>query len=184
MSGKAAPAALYAALVSGVLRSLATRQLPPAEMLAEVNRQLQQRRLDSQYVTMLFAVWDDATRTLRLSNAGSVQPMLVTTRGGRAVVEEIQAEGFPLGLFSEAEYDEFVVRAEPGDLVVFCSDGIADAENRHHEMFGTERICEVLQKGHPRSAVDAIDAVMDAVNGFQAGHEHFDDETLVVLRVL
>ncbi len=184
VSGKAAPAALYAALVSGVLRSLATRLLPPAQMLAEVNRQLQERRLDSQYVTMLFAVWEDATRTLRLSNAGSVQPMLVTTREGQTVVEEIKAEGFPLGLFPEAEYDEFVVRAEPGDLLVFYSDGIADAENRHHEMFGAERMWQVLQEGHPRSAVNAIDVVMDAVNGFQAGHEHFDDETLVVLRVL
>ncbi len=78
VSGKAAPAALYAALVSGILRSLAARHLPPADLLAELNNQLQERKLDSQYVTMLMAVWNDDTRTLQIANAGSVQPLYVT----------------------------------------------------------------------------------------------------------
>src|ERR1019366_167712 len=78
VSGKAAPAALYAALVSGILRSLAARHLPPAHLLAELNNQLQERKLDSQYVTMLMAVWHDETRTLQIANAGSVQPLYVT----------------------------------------------------------------------------------------------------------
>ena len=78
VSGKAAPAALYAALVSGILRSLAARHLPPADLLAELNNQLQERKLDSQYVTMLMAVWNDETRTLQIANAGSVQPIYVT----------------------------------------------------------------------------------------------------------
>ena len=184
VSGKAAPAALYAALVSGVLRSLASQRLSPAEMLQGLNGQLQERKLDSQYVTMLFAVWDDTERTLRIANAGSVQPMLVTARSGTVVVEEIHVEGFPLGLFPEVSYEELVVHTAPGDFLVFFSDGIADAENRHHEMFGTERMCEVLQTEDLPSAGAAVDAVIEAVGKFQAGHEHFDDETLVVLRVL
>ena len=79
VSGKAAPAALYAALVSGILRSLAARHLPPADLLAELNDQLQERRLDAQYVTMLMAVWNDVRdRTLQIANAGSVQPIFVS----------------------------------------------------------------------------------------------------------
>ena len=81
VSGKAAPAALYAALVSGILRSLAARHLPPADLLAELNNQLQERKLDAQYVTMLMAVWNDETRTLTLANAGSVQPLYVRNIG-------------------------------------------------------------------------------------------------------
>ncbi len=84
VSGKAAPAALYAALVSGILRSLAPQHLSPAAMLAALNDQLQERKLDSQYVTMLMAVWDDSNQTLQIANAGSVQPLFVSSNFKRS----------------------------------------------------------------------------------------------------
>ena len=187
VSGKAAPAALYAALVSGILRSLATRRLSPALMLAALNDQLQERKLDAQYVTMLMAVWDDDRQTLQIANAGSVQPVFVTnTTGDPAdrIVKTIEAEGFPLGLFPGAEYEEFLLSTKPGDMIVFFSDGIVDAENADHEMFGTERLNHVLQNQSSSSAELTVDAVLQAVTEFQSGTEHFDDETVVVLRVI
>ena len=210
VSGKAAPAALYAALVSGILRSLAARKLPPAELLAELNQQLQERKLDAQYVTMLMAVWDDEQRSLRIANAGSVQPLYVTntvtdaprqarrgTRSDPAVeprtvarteprIATVRAEGFPLGLFPNAAYDEHTISARPGDLMVFFSDGIVDAQNDKGEMFGTDRLMHVLRE-NPSSCTSAratVDAILAAVETFQSGTAHFDDETLVVLRLL
>jgi sigma-B regulation protein RsbU (phosphoserine phosphatase) len=132
VSGKAAPAALYAALVSGILRSLAPQHLSPAAMLAALNDQLQERKLDSQYVTMLMAIWDDSNQTLQIANAGSVQPLFVAANPDTTKppsVRTIQAEGFPLGLFPNAEYEEFTLSTRPGDLIVFFSDGIVDAVN-------------------------------------------------------
>ena len=193
VSGKAAPAALYAALVSGILRSLATRHLSPAKMLGALNNQLQERKLDAQYVTMLMAIWDDENQTLQIANAGSVQPVFVTNTlcddAGNAlnasrVVRTIEAEGFPLGLFPDAEYEEFTFATQPGDMIVFFSDGIVDAENAAHEMFGTDRLDTVLQHQECPSAESTVEAILQAVNDFQAGTEHFDDETVVVLRVL
>jgi sigma-B regulation protein RsbU (phosphoserine phosphatase) len=194
VSGKAAPAALYAALVSGILRSLATRHLSPAKMLAALNNQLQERKLDAQYVTMLMAVWDDENQTLQIANAGSVQPVFVSntvcddsgnpTRESSRIVKTIEAEGFPLGLFPDAEYEEFTFSTQPGDMIVFFSDGIVDAENAAHEMFGTDRLNAVLQEQQCPSAESTVEAILTAVNDFQAGTEHFDDETVVVLRVL
>jgi sigma-B regulation protein RsbU (phosphoserine phosphatase) len=184
VSGKAAPAALYAALVSGILRSLAAQHLSPAAMLAALNDQLQERKLDSQYVTMLFAVWNDDAQTLSIANAGSVQPMLVSCDNGQMNARVIEAEGFPLGLFPNAEYEEFTISTRPGDLLVFFSDGIVDAENRHEEMFGSERLGEVLETLKQPDAESAVMAVLDAVAAFQDGKDHFDDETLVILRVL
>lgn len=206
VSGKAAPAALYAALVSGILRSLAARHLPPADLLGELNQQLQERKLDAQYVTMLMAVWDDAQRCLKVSNAGSVQPIYVTNvltdspqatvaarksaRSREAATEPriatIRAEGFPLGLFSQAAYDEHTINARAGDVFVFFSDGIVDAQNDRGEMFGADRLIQVL-RDNPSSCTSAqktVDAILAAVNSFQSGTAHFDDETLVVLRVL
>lgn len=190
VSGKAAPAALYAALVSGLLRSLASRHLPPAQLLNALNEQLQERKLAAQYVTMLIALWNDADRTLRIANAGSVQPLFVSTDKASLThainVRTVAVEGFPLGLFPGVTYEEQILQAQPGDLIVFFSDGIIDAENIHGEMYGTDRLCTLLQR-HPtaaQSADGALAAILEAVTIFQAGAEHFDDETVVALRVL
>ena len=184
VSGKAAPAALYAALVSGILRSLAPQHLSPAAMLAALNDQLQERKLDSQYVTMLMAVWDDSNQTLQIANAGSVQPLFVSSTSNGPDVKTIQAEGFPLGLFPNAEYEEFTLSTRPGDLIVFFSDGIVDAVNDAGEMFGDERLNAVLKSQTHATAAATVDAILKAVTDFQAGADHFDDETVVVLRVL
>jgi phosphoserine phosphatase RsbU/P len=184
VSGKAAPAALYAALVSGILRSLAAQHLSPAKMLAALNDQLQVRKLDSQYVTMLMAIWDDDNQTLQIANAGSVQPVFVTSTPDGVLVRTIHAEGFPLGLFADVEYEEFTLATQPGDMVVFFSDGIVDAENAAREMFGTDRLTALLQAQPCPTAESTVDAILDAVSEFQSGTEHFDDETVVVLRVL
>lgn len=189
VSGKAAPAALYAALVSGILRSLAPQRLTPAGLLIALNQQLQQRKLDAQYVTMLIALWDDASRTLTVANAGSVQPLYLSrsaaTLTSAIAVETMRVEGFPLGLFPQVSYDEQTVAAAPGDIFAFFSDGIVDAENLHGEMYGSDRLCTLLQR-HPSAAQSAeagVAAILEAVTTFQAGTEHFDDETIVILRV-
>jgi sigma-B regulation protein RsbU (phosphoserine phosphatase) len=179
VSGKAAPAALYAALVSGIMRSYAARKLAPARMLAEINNSLTERRLDSQYVTMLFAVWDDARRELVLANAGSVQPMLL--KGGK--ISTVQAEGFPLGLFPDVSYEEMTIKLDAGDAMLFFSDGIPDAENAQHEMFDTERLQQTLQNNRNKSSSGIVDAVLAAVTFYQGGMEHFDDETILALKV-
>jgi phosphoserine phosphatase RsbU/P len=187
VSGKAAPAALYAALVSGILRSLAPQRLSPAAMLAALNDQLQERKLDSQYVTMLMAVWDDGNQTLQIANAGSVQPLFVAANPDLTqppTVRTILAEGFPLGLFPNAEYEEFTLSTRPGDLIIFFSDGIVDAINATGDMFGDERLKSLLESQHHPTARSTVDAILKAVSDFQSGTAHFDDETVVVLRVL
>ena len=184
VSGKAAPAALYAALVSGILRSLAPQHLSPAALLTALNDQLQERKLDAQYVTMLLAVWDDSNQTLQVANAGSVQPLFVSMRAKGPEVKTIQAEGFPLGLFPNAEYEEFTLSTRPGDLIVFFSDGIVDAVNAAGDMFGDARLNAVLQSQSHATAAATVEAILKAVSDFQSGVDHFDDETVVVLRVL
>jgi sigma-B regulation protein RsbU (phosphoserine phosphatase) len=188
VSGKAAPAALYAALVSGILRSLAPQHLAPALLLAALNDQLQERKLAAQYVTMLIALWDDSTRTVHIANAGSVQPLRVipnTQSLTNAIeVKTIETEGFPLGLFAGASYEETTFTLAPGDMIVLFSDGIPDANNAEGEMFGPVRLDTLLQQ-HPTatdSAGQAVEAILEAVSVFQCGVEHFDDETVVVLR--
>src|SRR5581483_7228746 len=89
ISGKGAPAAIYAALVSGILRSHAPMEPSPSEMLAAVNYSLAERRIDGQFVSLIYAVWDDAKRTLQVANSGLPRPLY----GRKGKVQMIEATG-------------------------------------------------------------------------------------------
>ncbi len=179
VSGKAAPAALFAALVSGIMRSAAQQQPGPADMLAHLNAALQERKLESQYVTLLFALWNDENQTLQVANSGAVQP--VFCRSGQSLT--VKAEGFPLGMFPDVAYEEFNVATQPGDVIVFVSDGILDAENEKDEMYGQEQLSSLLCASRDLPACEIADAILADVTRFQGGRDRFDDETIIVLRV-
>jgi len=179
VSGKGAPAAIYAALVSGILRSHAPIEPGPAEMLSAVNFSLGERRIEGQFVSLIYAVWDDRNRTLQVANSGLPRP--IYCHDGK--IEVIDATGLPLGLFDDADYDEFTFRAKPGDLFVFFSDGILDASNKAEELFGRERVGEIVA-ANPNASADAIvKLIFQAVAEHASGEEAFDDQTVVAIRV-
>jgi sigma-B regulation protein RsbU (phosphoserine phosphatase) len=179
VSGKGAPAAIYAALVSGILRSHAPIEPGPSEMLSAVNLSLAERRIEAQFVSLIYAVWDDEHRILTVSNSGLPRPIYVH-RGKNEVIE---ATGLPLGLFDEADYDEFEFRMKPGEMFVFFSDGILDARNRNGELFGRGRVEEIVLECGGKSADCVVDSLFQAVAEHSAGMETFDDQTVVAIRV-
>src|SRR6266849_10923901 len=179
VSGKGAPAAIYAALVSGILRSHAPIEPGPSEMLSAVNLSLAERRIEAQFVSLIYAVWDDEHRMLTVSNSGLPRPIYV--HGGKN--EVIEATGLPLGLFDEADYDEFEFRMKPGEMFVFFSDGILDARNRNGELFGRGRVEKIVLECAGKSADCVVDSLFQAVAEHSAGMETFDDQTVVAIRV-
>jgi sigma-B regulation protein RsbU (phosphoserine phosphatase) len=179
VSGKGAPAAIYAALVSGILRSHAPIEPGPAEMLSAVNFSLGERRIEGQFVSLIYAVWDDRNRTLQVANSGLPRP--IYCHDGK--IEVIDATGLPLGLFDDADYDEFSFRAKPGDLFVFFSDGILDASNKADELFGRERVGEIVAANSNASADAIVKLIFQAVAEHASGEEAFDDQTVVAIRV-
>ena len=179
VSGKGAPAAIYAALVSGILRSHAPIEPGPAEMLSAVNLSLAERRIAAQFVSIIYAVWDDERRTLLVANSGLPRPIYCHDDK----VEFIEATGLPLGLFDETDYDEFTFQAKPGDLFVFYSDGILDARNRHGQSFGPERVQAIVAGCATKSADCAVKEIFKAVAEHAAGVDAFDDQTVVAIKV-
>src|SRR5467141_720720 len=179
VSGKGAPAAIYAALVSGILRSHAPIEPGPAEMLSAVNLSLGERRIDGQFVSIIYAVWDDERRTLQVANSGLPRP--IYCHDGK--IEVIPATGLPLGLFDEADYDEFSYKAKPGDLFVFYSDGILDARNRDGHSFGPERVAAIVAGCATKSADCVVNEIFKAVTEHAAGVDTFDDQTVVAIKV-
>jgi sigma-B regulation protein RsbU (phosphoserine phosphatase) len=138
-------------------------------------------------VAMVFAVWNDENLTLQIANAGATQPLFYRTgpegSAQSGQIDTIRAEGFPLGLFPGVEYEEISVATQPGDILVFLSDGITDAQNAEGEMFGDERVAALMAENGDASAAELAAMIHGAVGMFQADVEQFDDQTVLVLRV-
>jgi sigma-B regulation protein RsbU (phosphoserine phosphatase) len=179
VSGKGAPAAIYAALVNGILRSHAPIEPGPAEMLSAVNFSLAERRIEAQYICLLYAVWDDQRRTLQIANSGIPRPIYV--HDGKT--EIVEATGLPLGLFDEAEHDELTFKTKPGDLFVFFSDGILDARNKAGDMFGRSGVERVIAGCTDQSPDCVVNSLFTAVAEHAAGEDTFDDQTVLAIRV-
>jgi sigma-B regulation protein RsbU (phosphoserine phosphatase) len=179
VSGKGTPAAIYAALVSGIARSHAVEEPGAAAMLEGINLSLAERPIDGQYVSMIYAIWDDEQQRLQLANSGLPRPL--HCHDGK--VEEIEATGLPIGLFHDATYDELNLRGHKGDVFLFLSDGILDASSAKGEMFGRTRLEEIAQANAHRSAQDLVSAIFTAVSDHAEGVEAFDDQTIVAIKV-
>jgi sigma-B regulation protein RsbU (phosphoserine phosphatase) len=87
-------------------------------------------------------------------------------------------------MFPNVKYEEFSLSTQPGDSLIFFSDGITDAQNKEGDMFGDDRLKAIVKKYHQKSASKIADAILAEVSKFQGERERFDDETVVVLKVL
>ncbi|MBI3485138.1 MAG: SpoIIE family protein phosphatase [Acidobacteria bacterium] len=179
VSGKGTAAALYCAVAIGILRSLAQQKLQPAEMLREMNRLICERRIDERFLTMCFATWQKGRNRLRIANAGQSQPLL--WKKGRC--EKLNLVGLPLGLQDEVSYDEWSTTLDPGDMLVFYSDGVTDAANGRGELYGTQRLADLIAANASLTAGEFADLALADVERFAEGTPAGDDITLVILKV-
>jgi sigma-B regulation protein RsbU (phosphoserine phosphatase) len=179
VSGKGAPAALYGAMASGILRSLAPQKLPPTELLKTLSRTLLERKIEGHFITLTYGVWEPKLRTLRLANAGMPLPLLVR----RGQCRPIRAEGVPLGLLEHVEYQETSLSLEEGDLLALFSDGVIEAATASQEEFGTRRLENVLRQHAHRPPREIMDALLAEIRQFEQGRPPRDDQTLVLVKV-
>jgi len=179
VSGKGTAAALYGAVAIGIMRSLAPQKLQPAEMLRQMNQLVGERRIEGRFMTACFATWQKGRQKLRVANAGQSQPLLY--KNGRC--DKIELTGFPLGIFEDVHYEEWGVVLDPGDVLVFHSDGIAETANAEGQFFGTTRLMRLLEQHHDRPAAEIADLVLREVDWFTESAPLSDDRTLVVLKV-
>ena len=177
VSGKGAAAALYGALVGGLLRTLAPRRRSPAELMRSLNEVLIERKVDARYVTLLLMLWHRHSREFTLANAGAIPPMIC--RAGEII--KLRAEGVPLGLLDSREYEEVRFQAQPGDVMVFYSDGITDHLDPAGREYGRARLAAVVRQSCDRPASEVLAAILDDLDRFNRAL--FDDQTLLVVKV-
>ena len=182
VSGKGTAAALFGSLAIGILRELVhDSEATPSEMLALLNTRLLAARLDARFIAMQFAVYDAALRELSIANGGGTLPLLL--RNGE--VTEINVTGVPLGMLPDIDYDEVRLSLQPGDVVVFASDGIHESTNEEKEEYGSERLKSLLATVAPMDPGYTIaQRIVKATDEHAGvGRPPHDDRTLLILRV-
>ena len=180
VAGKGAPAALYAALSSGIIRTRATRKYPPGQMLELVNKTLYSRPIESQYCALMYAIYDPQTRRICLSNSGLPYPLLIHNGAPRF----LELAGIPVGLFPDSQYQELDIPLESGDVLVFYSDGLVEARDAANEDFGLKRLSTVIKENSGKTAEEIVDAVNAEVEDFVGRIPFHDDRTLIVVKMI
>jgi sigma-B regulation protein RsbU (phosphoserine phosphatase) len=178
-SGKGAAAALYGALVSGLLRSMAPRITRPSELMRRLNDVLLERRVDAQYVTLTLIYWKPKTLELTLSNAGGLAPMIY--RKGEKL--KLQAQGVPLGLLDNRDYDELTVSAQPRDVLILYSDGVQDQMNAADQEYGNKRLFRAVKESCQLSPRDIVNAIFADLDAHRDGRPLSDDQTLIAMKI-
>jgi sigma-B regulation protein RsbU (phosphoserine phosphatase) len=138
-----------------------------------------ERHREGQYISMIYAIWDDRNRKLHIANSGLPRPIHCRVKHCAL----INVTGLPMGLFTHAEYDETAIQGDPGDAFILFSDGILDATSAKGEMFGRERLERVADENLHLNAEALVDKLFSAVCAHATGVDPFDDQTIVVLKI-
>jgi serine phosphatase RsbU (regulator of sigma subunit) len=181
ISGKGVGAALLMALTSSAVESQGRELEHPAQVLHALNQLLAARlKANHMNAALLFAVIDPNKRVLHVANAGMIAPVRLSRNGSQF----IEAGGLPLGAYAGAVYQEQTVPLEPGDALLFLSDGVVEAHNSEGELFGFERLEATVAEVHPSNIRGLVDVVIDRVQTFMGETEQHDDITMVAVRPL
>ena len=179
VAGKGAPAALYGALSSGIIRTRAGRKYPPAQMLELVNKTLYERPIEGQYVALTYSIYDPKDRRITLANSGLPYPLLV--RDGKP--KFLDVGGIPLGLFPESKYQEMELSLQSGDVLVLCSDGVMESRNDAGEDFGLRRLSDAVAANHERSPEEIVKAINSSLEDYVGRVTPQDDRTMIVIKM-
>jgi sigma-B regulation protein RsbU (phosphoserine phosphatase) len=177
VTGKGLPAALYAALAVGTLQGVHKTGTDPAAVLSQLNRRMLLHNISHRYAAVACACFDPRTGVMRISSAGMEGPLHVTAAG----CQEMALQGLPPGMFPNASYDSATLRLEPGDSIVFFSDGLSDTKNHAGDFFGKERIREVCSSMLRATPQEQLNAIRSAVKAHAEGETQQDDRAIAVL---
>jgi sigma-B regulation protein RsbU (phosphoserine phosphatase) len=183
VSGHGTPAAVLMAITHSIAHVFPGPPCPPAHLLNHLNRHLAERYTvwDGKFVTAFYGIYDPAHRQLTYACAGHNPPRL--RRGAEGTLFSLDnVQSLPLGIDAGQIYAESTMVLRPGDVLVLYTDGITEAANPAGELFGLNRLDQVLSRCSG-SANQLLNEVLTAVDQFTAGHPAADDRTLLVAAI-
>ena len=178
VSGKGMSAALLSSMVLGALSMEFHAGTRAEEVLSRVNRLLRQKSLPFQFVTLfLFVMGPDGGG--QFISAGHNIAYLFRSATGK--IEALGPDAFALGMFDDVGYTARTVQLDAGDILLVYSDGLTDAENQREEMFGEERLLELMRQASPAGSHVLEYKLLRAIEEFTEGTPQTDDVTFVIV---
>ena len=182
VSGHGAAASLLMPSLAVVLRLRARELDGPAAILKDLDGVLQQITSSATFVTMFYARFDQAKRTLQYASGGHNPPLLVRPGSSETLLLE---EGGPImGILKESQFRDTLITLAPGDILTLFTDGVTEQENESGEEFSTGRLQAVVRRQEAESAAALVADITTAVAKFAGTRPQVDDLTVVVVKVL
>ena len=183
VAGKGISAALLMATIQAGLRAQISLNQPDTDLcvslvVSRLNKQIFANTSPEKYATFFFATFDEASSTLTYTNAGHLSPLLFHN----GEVSSLDSNGTGVGAFAGALYDESTVILHPGDLLLCYTDGITEPENPYGEMFGEDRLIDLVKKHLQREDREILQIILEAVRSWTGSPELQDDMTLLLAR--
>ncbi|MFH0931772.1 MAG: GAF domain-containing SpoIIE family protein phosphatase, partial [Candidatus Zixiibacteriota bacterium] len=181
VSGKGIPAALIMASFRASLKAEIRNNYAIGTIFFKVNNLLYESIERENYVTAVYGVLDIKNRAFTFSNAGHNPPILRRKEG---TIEYLTEGGVALGILQNHDYKEMVLGLNPGDLILFYTDGVTEAKNKAGEEFGTKRLEKILLENSNLKAREIQNKIFEEVKDFTENKPGQDDLTMIVIKVL
>jgi phosphoserine phosphatase RsbU/P len=183
VSGKGIPAALYMSKVQAMIQFATQMFENPREILIEVNRQIYEQIDRKSFITMVIALFDLEKMTVKISRAGH-NPVLFSNNGN---IDVLKNYGLGLGLekgtYFEPNLEETLIKINPGNMLLFYSDGLNEAMNSTRKEFGLDNVIKILSENKSKSSKEIQNHLLNSVSAFRGEAEQNDDITFVVVKV-
>jgi phosphoserine phosphatase RsbU/P len=180
VAGKGMPAALLMTHLSASVRAQVETERPLLEVMSRLNRSIYQNVRGERFITLVLAEINTVDGSIRYVNGGHNPPYLL--RSGSNEIEMLSEGGLLLGIMPEAKYAQGHVRMEPGDILLFYSDGVTEARNLSEEEYGEERLMAFLREARALTPAQMVETLIDRVREFSRRPKPTDDVTVVAVR--
>jgi sigma-B regulation protein RsbU (phosphoserine phosphatase) len=184
VSGKGVPASIIMAICRSVLRSQATGNPSPADVLQKVNRQIYPDIKEDMFISMAYVILDHVHNTTLLSRAGHDAPLLY--KRATETVTPVKPLGMVVGIDSGSVFDritgDFALSLEPNDCLLLYTDGVTEALDANGDEFGFDRVVQCVRASAPSGAPAIITRLIDELRSFVGTQPQNDDITLIAIR--
>ena len=182
VSGHGISSALLMATARAFIREIIPVKRSPAPIISEVNKRLTRDVGESgMFMTMFYSEIDPKENCIRWARAGH-EPAILFDPDSNSF-QDLSGQGVPLGIWQDSAYEESEKRVNPGQVILITTDGIKETCNAKGEMFGTDRLKNIMRDHAQKPAKEILAALVEAMEDFRSPREMEDDVTLVIIKV-
>jgi serine phosphatase RsbU (regulator of sigma subunit) len=181
VAGKGMPAAMFMGIVRSIIRAEGFESLSASEVMKKANRLVCLDSKSGMFVTIFYAIYDEAKKRLEYCNAGHVYPMLYDPNIQKFTY--LNTEGRPLGITMESNYEAKSCVLEEGQIVVLYTDGVVEAVDGNDVPFGEGKLRTIIRENTHASAGEIVQQLKAEIDVHRGDTPQSDDITVIVLKV-